>query len=477
MLLCILRPGEIRLLLLLGVLVGVLLIRDETYPPMMIPWLCFRWLLLPWGWMTHQCSRSSLMFFFRQSSAGSTFAMPPCKDFVAEFSTSLTGSNVSKRRSKAARTLASMADADAIGVGRAPELEQPVAALVVSPDVRCPSAHTSMLESASVDPSVSQFLQNALLAIGHVTRELGALTATLLAGRRHVWLAQAKLPEDCKRTLRDLPIVPGHLFRPNVPELLEKRLKLSEATRQLTQPQRTPVFKVPSTQACHRFAGPEQRFRQHSVPQPQGSQCQGVHVSSPPLLLKAELTKLEVMGPVVDRFSSLHLQSWKDVTVDPWVWTTLSRGEVVTTDASLLGWGASWNHRGVCGRWSPAWSRDHINLLELRAVFLALQCFLPVLAGCHVLIRSDNTSTVFHLNHQGETRSLKLLHLTRRILTWSLPRLASLKAVHLPGSHNQVADALSRDLIHPGEWRLHPDVVQMIWQRFGEGCWIFSQHG
>ncbi|KAK2914371.1 hypothetical protein Q8A67_002770 [Cirrhinus molitorella] len=39
-----------------------------------------------------------------------------------------------KRRSKIARTLASMAEADSSGMGRAPEIEQPVAAMVVSPN-------------------------------------------------------------------------------------------------------------------------------------------------------------------------------------------------------------------------------------------------------------------------------------------------------------------------------------------------------
>jgi len=76
-------------------------------------------------------------------------------------------------------------------------------------------------------------------------------------------------------------------------------------------------------------------------------------------------------------------------------------------------------------------------------------------------------STVFHLNHQGGTRSLRSLLLTHEILTWCQPRLASLRAAHIPGACNQIADALSRDQIHPGEWRLHPEVVQEIWLRFG----------
>ncbi len=68
---------------------------------------------------------------------------------------------------------------------------------------------------------------------------------------------------------------------------------------------------------------------------------------------------------------------------------------------------------------------------------------------------------------RGGTKSESLLQLTRKILTWSLPRFASLRAAYLPGVVNQVADALSRNWIHPGKWRLHPDVVQGIWWEFG----------
>lgn len=241
------------------------------------------------------------MFSLGRHQLDLPFFMPPCKDFVAEFSNALKGAGVPKRRSRTACTLASMADEDTIGLGRAPEIEQPFAALVVSLDealranFRCPSvqcsrtdsllkkvyestayitraentlcqlllATTSTLESANVDSSFSQFLQTALLTMGHVTRELGTLTATLLAARCQVWIAQAKLPEDCKKTLRDLLIIPGHLFGPNVSKLLDKRLKLSETTRQLTQTHQGTVIMVPSTQARHRLAMPEQRFRGH----------------------------------------------------------------------------------------------------------------------------------------------------------------------------------------------------------------------
>ena len=144
-----------------------------------------------------------------------------------------------------------------------------------------------------------------------------------------------------------------------------------------------------------------------------------------------------------------------------------SRREIVTTDACPLGWGAVWQSRTARGQWSAADRTDHINVLELRAVHLALQHFLPFLRGRHVLIRSDNTSTVCHINHQGGTKSARLLQVSTDLLRWAAPRLAGLRATHLPGERNQVADFLSRQKPPSGEWCLHPEVVQSIWERFG----------
>jgi hypothetical protein len=72
----------------------------------------------------------------------------------------------------------------------------------------------------------------------------------------------------------------------------------------------------------------------------------------------------------------------------------------------------------------------HINVLELNAVHLAFCHFLPVLRGQHLLIRTDNTSVVAHINHRGGLRSMALHQIT--------------KVIHLPGVENQAADLLSR---------------------------------
>ena len=140
----------------------------------------------------------------------------------------------------------------------------------------------------------------------------------------------------------------------------------------------------------------------------------------------------------------------------------------MTTDASLSGWGAVCLGRSARGSWLPPWSSAHINVLELRAVLLALRAFMPWIQGRHVLVRSDNVTTVFYINHQGGTRSGNCLPVARSVLLLARDRLLSIRAAHVPGKDNSAADLLSRGGPIPGEWRLHPEVVHEFWRTFGQ---------
>ncbi|XP_066524828.1 uncharacterized protein [Hoplias malabaricus] len=141
--------------------------------------------------------------------------------------------------------------------------------------------------------------------------------------------------------------------------------------------------------------------------------------------------------------------------------------KVVSTDASLTGWGAVFDQLAVKGAWSLAQRSHHINCLELLAVHLALKHFLPVLCGQHVLVRTDNTTVVSYINRQGGTRSLPLLKLSQTLLLWSSLHLLSLRATHIPGHLNLGADLLSRGGPSAREWRISPLVAMQIWDRFG----------
>ncbi|KAI2651068.1 ORF V: Enzymatic polyprotein [Labeo rohita] len=146
----------------------------------------------------------------------------------------------------------------------------------------------------------------------------------------------------------------------------------------------------------------------------------------------------------------------------------VSRRIVVTTDASKTGWGATCNGQAASGVWTGPRLFWHINCLELLAVLLALRRFRPMIQGKHVLVRSDNTATVAYINHQGGVRSFRMSQLARHLLLWSQHRLKSLRATHIPGEANRMADSLSRQVSLGGEWRLHPQSVQLIWDRFGQ---------
>ncbi len=141
--------------------------------------------------------------------------------------------------------------------------------------------------------------------------------------------------------------------------------------------------------------------------------------------------------------------------------------QVVSTDTSLMGWGAVHKGWGVSGTWSVPWRNQHISALELRAIYLVLRHFAPSLQGHHVLVRTDSTAAAAYINIQGGLCSPCLCRLAHKLWTWAYTQFLSLRAMPIPGQENQGADLLSRGGPSPGEWRLHPAVVGGIWGRFG----------
>ncbi|KAL0187569.1 hypothetical protein M9458_014668, partial [Cirrhinus mrigala] len=156
--------------------------------------------------------------------------------------------------------------------------------------------------------------------------------------------------------------------------------------------------------------------------------------------------------------------------------TLLSYGPehvVVHTDASTTGWGAVCSGQAASGSWTGPRLLWHINCLELLAVLLALRRFLPMLRHKHVLVRTDNTVTVAYINRQGGLRSRRMPQLARHLLLWSQTRLKSLRAVHIPGELNRAADQLSRQPTHSGEWRLHPQTIDLFASPESSHCQLY----
>ena len=133
---------------------------------------------------------------------------------------------------------------------------------------------------------------------------------------------------------------------------------------------------------------------------------------------------------------------------------------VVYTDAcTSWGWGWYAPTLGLYGRgrWPPELAHWHINALEKLCAIVALyhaHAAHGSAPGSHVLIRSDNTTTVSDIE-AGRGRSGDLARLSRTLafllesLTSSLSFAPTQSSLHVKGVDNPVADALSRGLTPP----------------------------
>ena len=140
---------------------------------------------------------------------------------------------------------------------------------------------------------------------------------------------------------------------------------------------------------------------------------------------------------------------------------------LIVTDASKEGWGGHLGDWVVSGHWSRAWAKQHINWLELQAVWLTLKHFLPQLQGTAVDVISDNSTMVAYINKVGGTQSASLCRLALDVWAWCRQHDIFLVASHLSGDKNVLADALSRGSHRlPTEWTLHNAVTRAIFQHW-----------
>ncbi|XP_061089959.1 uncharacterized protein LOC133123505 [Conger conger] len=347
-------------------------------------------------------------------------------------------------------------------------------------------AQTNLIESltSSLADDVSAELRKNAGAILHLTQGLaqdfGRIMGWSVASLRHLWLANSALPEADKVPLLDAPVS------------LDGSIGVLAGSE--SKPART--LRRPITDK-HQVAGsnstpPPLTSRASADSEARGRCISGITIMRLLGLMAAAIAVVPLgllrMRPVQLWLKRMHFDPMRDraklFRIPQSVVRALSHwrdgrmlsvgvpmGAISThvpvyTDASTKGWGAVCNGMMASGLWNPP--LPHINVLEITAVWLALQRFEPLLRGRHVLIRSDNKATVAYVNRQGGTKCPHLHRLAVRIWTWAYPRVRSLRALYVPGQLNCGADLLSRGGPSPLEWCLHPLVVAEVWSRFGK---------
>ena len=166
---------------------------------------------------------------------------------------------------------------------------------------------------------------------------------------------------------------------------------------------------------------------------------------------------------------SVHLEWWQNPT-NVMKGTDLHPKDhsiQLFTDASNEGWGTHLEQTSTKGLWSDWGKRLHINVLELKVVSLALQRFKDQCQTKQCWLLQDNSTVVAYINKQGGTHSAEMYTLLWKIMTWCHHYQITLKARHIPGCLNAMANLLSRsNQVQSTEWSLNPQVFKQIYLKW-----------
>ncbi|CAG2206968.1 NEBL1_2 [Mytilus edulis] len=122
----------------------------------------------------------------------------------------------------------------------------------------------------------------------------------------------------------------------------------------------------------------------------------------------------------------------------------------------------------ISGVWNQDLLEEHINVLEMKAVLLALNHFQLSLKNQSVILATDNTTVVAYLKNQGGTHSPSLYQITRDILLLCFQLQVHLVVKHIAGHLNILADTLSRSFAPVNtKWELHQVVFKAVTLHWG----------
>lgn len=133
------------------------------------------------------------------------------------------------------------------------------------------------------------------------------------------------------------------------------------------------------------------------------------------------------------------------------------------SDASGLGWAATFGTRWIQGKWPESWKNKNIALLELYPILVIVKMFAKKMQNSNILFHCDNKAIVSVINRQT-SRNKEIMTLLRPLVLTLMLKNIKFKSVHIPSKENTLADSLSRfqdscHLLHQLQMRPEPDPV------------------
>ena len=112
------------------------------------------------------------------------------------------------------------------------------------------------------------------------------------------------------------------------------------------------------------------------------------------------------------------------------------------------------------GPWSQDEIQNHINNLELRAIYFRLKSVCNDYCNTHFCVLTGDTCAVSYINSFGKCRS----HNTVKRDSWmcSLERNNWLTVAHFPGKYSTSADFLSKNINNNSKWKINTDIFKYI---------------
>jgi len=162
----------------------------------------------------------------------------------------------------------------------------------------------------------------------------------------------------------------------------------------------------------------------------------------------------------------LDLQWWHDFLttwhgVNLWLFPGMSSPtdvEMTSDAAGSLGFEAYYNSEWFTGAWVPSQADQSIAYKELFPVVVASHVWGPQWPRRHILFRCDNEAVV-HILIARTSRVPCIMCLLRHLLSAAACFKFTFTSQHIPGIHNNIADALSR--FHWQEFRQLASTAQL----------------
>ena len=198
------------------------------------------------------------------------------------------------------------------------------------------------------------------------------------------------------------------------------------------------------------------------------------------LIKKLQITKVEaLMLNRGDYEAAMTLNSDTKAQLREWAWhlpaarRSYMEKEVqlnVFTDASKTGWGSYLveTRKEYGEEWCESVSPEHINVLELKAIHMALKHNSKTLTGKHLMLHIDNTTAIRCLDKGGSTSSRQCNHHAELVHRYAWNREITFVTRYCPTKLNIRADRTSRAFSTSGEWTLNPILAEYIFAQLGK---------